>query len=153
MRCQGPAAGKHRWALASHPGGPGIGPGLVDARMRQTPPDLRPQAFWGGLPVLFLIFGSGGRGSGLLAKRRFTRSLKSSGVTACALPVVNSRAMSVSLRFVAQSTGLRGGSTVLCAFSDQSTTANSWIGRRGTGICWSLDAAACLRDRLTPPDA
>jgi hypothetical protein len=112
-----------------------------------------PQAFWGGLPVLFLIFGSGGRGSGLLAKRRFTRSLKSSGVTACALPVVNSRAMSVSLRFVAQSTGLRGGSTVLCAFSDQSTTANSWIGRQGTGICWRLDVVSCLRDRLTPPDA
>jgi hypothetical protein len=36
-RCQGPAAGKHRWALASHPSGPGIGPGRVDARMRQTP--------------------------------------------------------------------------------------------------------------------
>ena len=56
-----------------------------------------PQSFVGGLLFLKpLVLGSAFRGSGLSARRRFTRALKSSGVTACALPVVSSRAISAS---------------------------------------------------------
>lgn len=116
-RCQGASSGAR---FASKPD---CGSGR--RTQSETPLGLRPQDFCGGLAVLFLPFGSGATDSGLLAKRRLTRSLKSSGVTACALPVVNSRAIFTGLRFIAQGTGLRGGNTRLCTFLSRSTTANS----------------------------
>lgn len=62
------------------------------ARQREA---LQPFAN-GVLPLTFLVRPSAFRGSGLSASKRFTRSLKSSRLTGCALPLVNSRAILAS---------------------------------------------------------
>lgn len=62
------------------------------------PPRKNLQSFLNGaLPLKFLIRTSAFRGSGLSAKRRFIRSLKSSVDTDWALPVRRSRAISASV--------------------------------------------------------